>query len=153
MQGKVSPEQGASAEAPVYVGIDVCKEWLDVYLHPLGGALRVANTSDGLKVLKRRLRRTAVALVVMEATGKLHRLAQRGLHAASVTPVAHAGEHHRHAVFVRGGDDLVITHGSTRLNDRHDAGRGRLIDAVTEREKGIRGHHRTAHLQTFVGCL
>src|SRR3546814_1292776 len=33
MQGKVLPER--SAQALVYVGIDVCKDRLDVYLHPL----------------------------------------------------------------------------------------------------------------------
>ena len=41
MQGKVLPER--SADPQVYVGIDVCKDWLDVYLHPLGEAFRVAN--------------------------------------------------------------------------------------------------------------
>lgn len=82
MQGKVSLEP--SAEVPVYIGIDVCKDWLDVHLHPLGRRLRVANDRDGLKALKRALRPHAVALVVMEATGKYHRLAHRTLHAGGL---------------------------------------------------------------------
>lgn len=82
MQGKVSPDP--SAEGPVYVGIDVCKDWLDVYLHPVGRKLRVANGRDGLKALTRALRRHTVALVVMEATGKYHRRAHRTLHAAGL---------------------------------------------------------------------
>ena len=82
MQGKVSPDP--SAEGPVYVGIDVCKDWLDVYLHPVGRKLRVANDRDGLKALKRALRPHAVALVVMEATGKYHRWAHRTLHTAGL---------------------------------------------------------------------
>ena len=41
MQGKVLPEPNTMA--PVYAGIDVCKEWLDVYVHPAGRSLRVAN--------------------------------------------------------------------------------------------------------------
>jgi len=41
MQGKALPDQ--SAQAQVYVGVDVCKDWLDVYFHPLGKALRIAN--------------------------------------------------------------------------------------------------------------
>lgn len=78
MQGKVSPERSADA---VYVGIDVCKAWLDVYVHPLGRRLRVANDRDGLRRLKRELSGVGVALAIMEATGKYHRYAHRTLHA------------------------------------------------------------------------
>ena len=78
MQGKVMFER--SAETPVYVGIDVCKDWLDVYLHPVGRTLRFANNPNGLKALTRTLRPYPVALVVMEATGKYHRRAHRMLH-------------------------------------------------------------------------
>lgn len=82
MQGKVSPER--SAATGVYVGIDVCKGWLDVYLHPIGQGLRVANDPTGLKRLKRELARHEVVLVAVEATGKFHRLVQRHLHAAGL---------------------------------------------------------------------
>ena len=71
----------------MYVGIDVCKGWLDVHLHPIGHSLRVANDAPGLKRLKRELARYETLLVVLEATGKYHRLAQRHLHAAGI-PVA-----------------------------------------------------------------
>lgn len=77
MQGKVSPEP--NAQLRVYVGIDTCKAWLDVYVHPIGLAFRVPNSYEGLKQLKRRLAGLAVVLIVMEATGKLHREAQRNL--------------------------------------------------------------------------
>jgi transposase len=80
MQGKTLP--GRSAGEEVYVGIDVCKEWLDVYLHPIGLRMRVANTPEGIKRLKRWLADHPVVLVVMEATAKYHRVAQRMLHAA-----------------------------------------------------------------------
>ena len=80
MQGKVSLEQGAATR--VYVGIDVCKAWLDVHVHPLGQSFRVPNTRDGLKQLKRRLANVDVALIVMEATAKFHREAHRNLHAS-----------------------------------------------------------------------
>lgn len=80
MQGQIQPE--ARSADPVYVGIDVCKERLDVYLHPLGRRLSVANHGDGLRRLKRALAGHAVALVVMEATGKYHRPACRSLHRA-----------------------------------------------------------------------
>jgi transposase len=80
MQGKELP--GQSAGKQIYVGIDVCKEVLEVYLHPIGRKLAVANTSDGLKKLKREIADLDIALVVLEATAKYHRLAQRMLHAA-----------------------------------------------------------------------
>jgi transposase len=85
MQGKVSPER--SAMTPVYVGIDVCKERLDVYIHPAAVRLAFANSPEGVKRLKRSLKAHEVALVVMEATGKLHRAAHRSLHAGGL-PVA-----------------------------------------------------------------
>jgi transposase len=80
MQGQKSPER--SAQPGVYVGVDVCKDWLDVYLHPVGQKFRVSNTSVGLKALKRRLAELPVELIVMEATAKFHRQAHRTLHAA-----------------------------------------------------------------------
>ena len=85
MQGKIPSEH--SADTKIYAGIDVCKAWLDVYLHPIGQAFRVANTPAGLKALKRRLAGMRIGRIVMEATGKFHRLAQRHLHAAGY-PVA-----------------------------------------------------------------
>lgn len=80
MQGKMMPEQ--TAHAPVYVGVDVCKDRLDVYLHPIGRRLCVANDREGLRRLKQALKGLDVALVVMEATGKYHRRARRTLSAA-----------------------------------------------------------------------
>jgi len=82
MQGQKSPER--SAQPGVYVGVDVCKDWLDVYLHPIGQQVRVANTPEGLKALKRRIAELPIALIVMEATGKFHRQAHRTLHAAGL---------------------------------------------------------------------
>lgn len=77
MQGKIVSETTANAE--VYVGLDVSKDRLDVYVHPLGRRLAVANDRLGLKRLKRALDGLAVALVVLEATSKYHRLAHRTL--------------------------------------------------------------------------
>lgn len=77
MQGKVLLE--ARSASPVYVGIDVCKDHLDVYLHPIAVHWRVTNDRDGLRRLKRLLAGHEVSLVVMEATAKYHRLAHRSL--------------------------------------------------------------------------
>ncbi len=85
MQGKSAPE--ARADEVVYVGIDVCKAWLDVYLHPTGQSFRIANSKEGIKALFRKLAGAKVALAVMEATVKLHRPAHRMLSAAGY-PVA-----------------------------------------------------------------
>ncbi|MGO7748606.1 IS110 family transposase, partial [Rhizobium ruizarguesonis] len=68
--------------AKVYVGIDVCKEWLEIHLHPLGSSFRVTNDTAGLRRLKRELDALAqmprsALHIVMEATGKWHRAVQR----------------------------------------------------------------------------
>ncbi|HEV2747165.1 MAG TPA: IS110 family transposase [Allosphingosinicella sp.] len=81
MQGKVTTED---AMAPVYGGIDVCKERLDVYLHPLGKQFSVANDCGGWRRLLRRLAEHRVAAVVMEPTSKYHRAAHRHLDAAGI---------------------------------------------------------------------
>jgi transposase len=77
MQGKVLPEPNAMT--PVYVGIDVSKEFLDVYLHPSGETLRVVNDRNGIKRLKRRLAGLEGVHAVLEATGKYHRAVWRSL--------------------------------------------------------------------------
>jgi len=82
MQGKVLPEPNAMT--PIYVGVDVCKDRLDVYIHPIGLRLEFANSPEGIKRLKRSLTTHEVALVVMEATGKLHRAAHRSLHSGGL---------------------------------------------------------------------
>jgi transposase len=60
----------------------VCKERLDVYLHPIGHSLAVANDAGGWRRLKRALADHQVAGVVMEATSKYHRAAHRSLAAS-----------------------------------------------------------------------
>jgi transposase len=67
------------AEATVYVGVDVSKASLDIYLHPLGLALRMENSKAGLAALAAALHSHRVAMVVIEATAKLHRLAHHRL--------------------------------------------------------------------------
>ena len=79
MQGKMTSVRAGTA---VYAGIDVCKAWLDVYLHPTGQSFRVANNKEGCERLALKLTSAAAGLVVMEATGKLHRLCHCELSAA-----------------------------------------------------------------------
>ncbi len=80
MQGKVMSEHSASHQ--VGVGIDVCKEWLDVHILPAGTVLRVSNTKKGHKQLLSALKPLGVRIVVMEATGKYHRGVHQVLHDA-----------------------------------------------------------------------
>ena len=77
MQGQIQNETRSAQ--PVYVGVDVCKAHLDVYFHPRGGRLRVSNDREGVRRLKREMAGEEVALVVLEATAKYHRLAHRSL--------------------------------------------------------------------------
>jgi transposase len=82
MQGKVLPEPNTTAA--VYAGVDVCKEWLDADVPARSRKFRVSNDPCGRRRLNRELARLGVTQVVMEATGKYHRAAQRSLHAAGL---------------------------------------------------------------------
>ncbi len=84
MQGKVMTDDAVS---PIYVGIDVCKERLEIHFLPSGERLEVANDANGRRKLARRLQPLSVKLVVMEATSKYHRAVHRHLHSVGI-PVA-----------------------------------------------------------------
>ena len=73
-----------------FVGIDVCKDHLDVALRP-GAAFRVSNDPKGHAELLARLLPLAPQLVVLEATGGLElpavaALAAAGLAVAAINP-------------------------------------------------------------------
>lgn len=80
IQGKTASPQLATEQ--VYVGIDVSKSRLDVYLHPAGVLQSVSNDKTGLQKLARLLRPYRPELIVLEATGSYHRRAHRHLHDA-----------------------------------------------------------------------
>ncbi len=71
----------------VYVGIDVSGDRLEVHTHPSGQSWSVAYEEAGLSALVARLQGLGVALVVLEATGKLQDVAAATLYAAGL-PVA-----------------------------------------------------------------
>lgn len=74
-------------ERGVVVGIDVAKRHVDIGVHGTGLVRRFANDGTGLGSALDWLSEFEVALVVMEATGRLHALAQRMAVAAGL-PVA-----------------------------------------------------------------
>ena len=80
IQGKTASPQFATGQ--VYVGIDVSKSRLDVYLHPAGVSQSVTNDKAGLQKLARLLLPHQPELIVLEATGCYHRRAHRHLHGA-----------------------------------------------------------------------
>ena len=82
MQGKELSEQAADGKSSV--GIDVSKSWLDIHVLPSAQTLRVTNTPEGIRKLKRWLARFEVSLVVVEATGKWHRPVHRSLTAGGI---------------------------------------------------------------------
>ncbi|NQW19162.1 MAG: IS110 family transposase [Chloroflexi bacterium] len=78
------------SEIGTYIGIDVSKSYLDVYAPSLG-AFRVEYTDGGLEELVERLSHLEIALVVMEATGKMESvcaafLANSGMPVAVINP-------------------------------------------------------------------
>ena len=68
----------------VYVGIDVSGRRLDVHTWPRGEAWSVDYNEAGLSALVARLEGLPVALVVLEATGKLQDVAAATLYAAGL---------------------------------------------------------------------
>jgi transposase len=81
----------ASPSSPVFVGIDVSKDRLDVHLRPSGEAFSLPHNVDGLEGLATRLVGLAPELIVLEATGGFEAavaaaLAGAGLRLAVVNP-------------------------------------------------------------------
>ena len=79
------------AATPIYVGIDVAKDRLDVVLRPTGEYLELENNDRDIRKLVQRLRKENLDLVVLEATGGLEQpaaaaLALAGLPVAIVNP-------------------------------------------------------------------
>lgn len=79
------------AATPIYVGIDVAKDRLDVVLRPTGVYLELENNDRDIRKLVQRLRKENLDLVVLEATGGLEQpaaaaLALAGLPVAIVNP-------------------------------------------------------------------
>lgn len=59
-----------------WVGIDVCKRWLDVHLRPQGASFRVSNNESGLQELLKHLQVPGrVGRVLLESTGGYERQA------------------------------------------------------------------------------
>jgi transposase len=54
---------------PIFIGIDVAKDRLDVHVRPSGEAFVVARDDEGLATLIQRLTALGPALIVLEATG------------------------------------------------------------------------------------
>lgn len=61
--------------ASIWVGIDVSQKQLDLYVHPLGEMLSVTNEPAGIEQLIEFLMPLHRERVVLEATGRLERLA------------------------------------------------------------------------------
>jgi transposase len=65
-----------------WVGIDVSKKRLDIYIRPIDEAFSCDNSPAEIAQLVKRLKAKKPALVVLEATGRLH--------IAVATAIAHA---------------------------------------------------------------
>jgi transposase len=84
LQGRV---RSRSKGAGMFIGIDVSKARLDVYVRPTGEAFVVARDDEGLAALVARLGLLQPRLIVLEATGGLQLRASAVLAAAGL-PVA-----------------------------------------------------------------
>lgn len=71
----------------MFIGVDVSKAYLDVFIRPTSERLRIANDEAGVAQLVGNLKARSPALVVLEATGGLQTPLVAGLVVASI-PVA-----------------------------------------------------------------
>lgn len=70
-------------EQKIFIGIDISKATLDVYLLPSSASWQVSNDDAGITLLLNKLSGFTPELVIMEATGGLERLVASHLGAAS----------------------------------------------------------------------
>jgi transposase len=71
-----------SEQIKQWIGIDVCKDYLDIAIHPEGKTLRLANDAPGQAELVHRLSSYQVEGIVLEATGGIERAVMSALEAA-----------------------------------------------------------------------
>lgn len=74
--------------AAYYAGIDVSKDKLDFAIHDSEVFLTVPNDRRGIQKLIRQCILHKVVLIVLEPTGKFHRLVQERLHDAEIAVAA-----------------------------------------------------------------
>ncbi len=67
----------------IFVGIDVCKAWLDIAVHEQEETWRVGNADVGIANLVKRMKELKPALIVLEPTG--------GFEMLVVAELTHAG--------------------------------------------------------------
>lgn len=116
------------ASTEVYVGIDVSKTRLDVYIDPTGQTLSVDNTPAGIRsLLATTLKTLNVKLVLVEATGRYERRLAADLLEAGI-PVT--------VVNPRQARDFAKSLGKLAKTDK--------IDAKVLAQFAKLGHHRLA---------
>jgi transposase len=102
-----------SETSPLFVGIDVSKDWFDVAMRPTGQTWRLAQDEAGIDTLVKQLQELRPRLVVLEATGGYENVLVASLGAASI-PVA--------VVNPRQVRDFARSLGKLAKTDRLDAG-------------------------------
>lgn len=66
-------------EQKIYVGIDISKAYLDVYINPMGQTIKLSNNEAGIRELIDILSKQPITLIVLEATGGYENAAAKGL--------------------------------------------------------------------------
>ncbi len=79
MMSRMQEKKDQPYNDAVFVGIDVGKQYLDVYFHPIDNKVRITNDNAGIRQLMKQCKRSPVRLIAIEATGKYHALAHRML--------------------------------------------------------------------------
>ena len=130
-----------STDAPVFIGIDVSKEWVDVAVRPTGEAWRVNQDQEGMEALVLRLQAMSPQCIVMEATGGYEAPIAAALGAAGL-PVA--------VVNPRQVRDFARSQGKLAKTDRLDA----AVIAHFGQASGVTGQAlRSPEARAFEGLV
>lgn len=103
---------GVQQQPSQWVGIDVSKGTLDVYLRPSGAQFQVTNHRSGITELVQRLQTFAIQQVIVESTGGLERQVAQALQEAGIAVSI---------INPRQGRDFAKASGKLAKTDRIDA--------------------------------
>jgi transposase len=143
------PSDGTITRFPVYAGIDVCKERLDVHIWPGEKQESIRYTPSGLRKLVKVLGKAGVRLAVMEATGKLEEEAAAAIEEAGVPVAVVNAARIRHFARAKGFtaktdpiDARVIAHFAEAMNPRPRLPKSKPqqeTDALVDRRRELVG--------------
>ncbi len=116
----------------VYIGVDVSKNKLDIYIHPLGKFFKIANTEEEITKLIKELAKYDVAQVACEATGGYEKM---------LSQILKNNLYNIWIVDPRRIKDFIIASGCKTKTDKIDA--QKIAEFATKNSRGYETFYKT----------